>query len=102
MPIEIATPERGRKRFDRSALSRLELFMRKPGRVERMFLTEQLALLLDTGVSLYAALQIIRRETDNPGLRRSSYPIPASRIAEGRHGLPLRQAGSLQAPMQKW
>ncbi|MEE9253862.1 MAG: hypothetical protein V3U43_02920, partial [Pseudomonadales bacterium] len=70
MPIEIAASKRGARRFDRSALSRLELLRRKPGRVERMFLTEQLALLLDTGVSLYAALHIIKRETDNPGLQR--------------------------------
>jgi type II secretory pathway component PulF len=70
MPIEVAAPERRASRAGRSALMRSELFKRKPGRVERMFLTEQLALLLDTGVSLYAALQIIRRETDNPGLQR--------------------------------
>ncbi len=83
MPIEIAAPERGRKRFGRSALLRLELFTRKPGRVERMFLTEQLALLLDTGVSLYAALQIIRRETDNPGLRRLLDDL-AGKVEAGR------------------
>lgn len=70
MPLDVTVAQDVRQGQERSAFLRLELFQRKPGRVERMFLTEQLALLLDTGVSLHAALQTIRRETANPGLHR--------------------------------
>lgn len=39
---------------------------RSPGASDRMFFTEQLALLLETGESLYSALGIVARQTENP------------------------------------
>ena len=43
---------------------------RAPGSTERMFFTEQLALLLETGESLYKALTTIVRQTENVEMRR--------------------------------
>ncbi len=50
---------------------------------ERMFFTEQLALLLATGVSLHAALQGLRTQTDNEALARLIEQL-FSDIAEGK------------------
>ena len=44
------------------------LHEKKPGVTERLFLTEQLSLLLETGTPLHAALQAIRKQVDNPGM----------------------------------
>ena len=52
------------------ALLRLELpvFSRSIGVRERMAFTEQLALLLDTGVSLHEALKVLQQQTEDPKL----------------------------------
>jgi type II secretory pathway component PulF len=44
----------------------IELLRKKPGSRERMYFTEQLALLLETGLALHAALQLLRNQTTNP------------------------------------
>lgn len=44
----------------------LALPAKKPGATERMFFTEQLTLLLETGESLHGALTTISRQSDNP------------------------------------
>ena len=42
----------------------------KVGNKERMFFTEQLALLLETGASLHAGLQALKVQSDNPAMTR--------------------------------
>lgn len=44
-------------------------FSRAPSATDRMFFTEQLALLLETGESLYGALTTIVKQTENPKMR---------------------------------
>ena len=48
---------------------RLSLLSRAVGVEQRMAFTEQLALLLDTGVSIHEALKILKQQTDDPRLR---------------------------------
>ena len=50
---------------------------------DRMFFTEQLALLLETGTSLYGALEALRNQTANPALREVVEKLLAD-VAEGR------------------
>ncbi|MBT8131432.1 MAG: type II secretion system F family protein [Gammaproteobacteria bacterium] len=58
--------------------------MRKGASAEdRMFFTEQLALLLETGESLYGALTTVVKQTDNPDMRRIAEKI-ALDVSEGR------------------
>jgi type II secretory pathway component PulF len=45
------------------------VFQWKPGTPERMLLTERLALLLETGVSLHRALCVLRDQAERPQLR---------------------------------
>ena len=56
---------------------------RVPGNAERMFFTEQLALLLETGESLYGALTTIVQQTENPRMRRAVEQI-AQDVSEGQ------------------
>ena len=56
---------------------------RAPGPTDRMFFTEQLALLLETGESLYGALTTIARQTENPRMR-SIVEQMAVEISEGK------------------
>ncbi|MDX1516078.1 MAG: type II secretion system F family protein [Woeseiaceae bacterium] len=56
---------------------------RSPTASDRMFFTEQLALLLETGESLYAALGIIAKQTENAELTRIIEDI-AEGIGEGK------------------
>jgi type II secretory pathway component PulF len=53
------------------------------GSAERMFFTEQLALLLETGESLYGALTTIVKQTENKEMRETVERI-AQDISEGR------------------
>ena len=55
---------------------------RGPGATERMFFTEQLALLLETGESLYSALTTIVRQTENAQMREIVSEV-ASDVSEG-------------------
>lgn len=50
---------------------------------DRMFFTEQLSLLLETGVSLHAALSGLSQQTDNPALRKMIESMMTD-ISEGR------------------
>ena len=61
----------------------LPLGTKNPGSAERMFFTEQLALLLETGESLYGALTTIVKQTDNPEMRNVVETVAQS-ISEGR------------------
>ena len=54
-----------------------------PGSTERMFFTEQLALLLETGESLHGALRAIARQTENPKMQIVVEKITQD-ISEGR------------------
>lgn len=57
---------------------------RKPvGATDRMFFTEQLALLLETGESLYGALSTIALQTESPEMRRVVEQV-AQDVSEGR------------------
>lgn len=56
---------------------------KKAGAPERMFFTEQLALLLETGESLYGALTTIVKQTENKHMRESVEKI-ALDISEGK------------------
>lgn len=56
---------------------------KKAGSAERMFFTEQLALLLETGESLYGALTTIVKQTENKQMRETVEKI-AQGISEGR------------------
>jgi type IV pilus assembly protein PilC len=79
--IETAVPS------DESKPSRLQFSM--PGQArgassnDRMFFTEQLALLLETGESLYGALSTIVRQTENADMRRIVEQL-ALDISEGQ------------------
>ncbi|WP_165390894.1 type II secretion system F family protein [Pseudoduganella lutea] len=66
MPIELDPPvSTGQPR----ATLRITLGERAPGVRERVLFTERLALLLETGVPLHAALQSLLQQTDHPQLR---------------------------------
>lgn len=56
---------------------------KRAGALERMFFTEQLALLLETGESLFGALTTIVEQTENAEMRRVVEKI-AQDISEGR------------------
>ena len=56
---------------------------RRAGSADRMFFTEQLALLIETGESLYGALTAIVAQTENPEMRGIVEKI-ALDISEGR------------------
>ena len=56
---------------------------RAPGSVDRMFFTEQLALLLETGESLYGALTTIVKQTENAEMRQIVERV-AQDVSEGQ------------------
>jgi len=56
---------------------------RAPGPTDRMFFTEQLALLLETGESLYGALTTIVKQTENPRMRSIIEQV-AQHVSEGQ------------------
>jgi type II secretory pathway component PulF len=61
----------------------LPIGTKKAGSAERMFFTEQLALLLETGESLYGALTTIVKQTENKEMRETVEKV-AQDISEGR------------------
>jgi type II secretory pathway component PulF len=61
----------------------LPIGAKKAGSAERMFFTEQLALLLETGESLYGALTTIVKQTENKQMRETVEKV-AQDISEGR------------------
>ena len=72
-----------RKKSGRSLDLQLPGQSRAPGATDRMFFTEQLALLLETGESLYGALTTIVKQTENPKMRTVVEQI-AQDISEGQ------------------
>jgi type II secretory pathway component PulF len=67
MPIEIPQSRPANHTWNFPMLPRLELGGgNKPGVRERVFFTEQLALLLETGTPLHASLQALQKQTTNP------------------------------------
>lgn len=68
---------------------------RKISTDDRMFFTEQLALLLETGANLFAALETIVGQTDNPAMQQIVRQL-ADDISEGKSfGHALRQHDSV-------
>ena len=63
--------------------TQLPFSRRTVGGNDRMFFTEQLALLLETGTSLYGALEALRNQTANPALQEVVDKLLAD-VAEGR------------------
>jgi len=67
MPIELDLPAAEADAAPRAA--RFSLGARPPGTRERMLFTERLALLLETGVPLHAALQSLHGQSEHAALR---------------------------------
>ncbi len=69
MPIEItSTPDMEkavRSERKKPLLQSTRLFVKKPGTQERIFFTEQLSLLLETGTSMHVALQALKKQVNN-------------------------------------
>ena len=72
MPLEITTKQQKVPSLETVKLSqRLQLLgKKKPGVTERLFFTEQLSLLLETGTPLHTALLALRQQIDNPGMAK--------------------------------
>lgn len=86
MALEIETQAPTAESTKQAGLNRqIELpgLARGPGANERMFFTEQLALLLETGESLYGALTTIVRQTANPKMRDTVEEV-AQAVSEGQ------------------
>ena len=68
MPLEITTRQQKVPSLGTVKLSqRLQLLgKKKPGVTERLFFTEQLSLLLETGTPLHTALLALRKQIENP------------------------------------
>ena len=78
---EVQAPPSGEKPGGRKL--QLPSGNKRAGASERMFFTEQLALLLETGESLFGALTTIVKQTENAEMRRVVEKI-AQDISEGR------------------
>ena len=76
---ETASIEKSPKALDLT----IPLGATKAGSAERMFFTEQLALLLETGESLFGALNTIVKQTENKQMRETVEQI-ATDISEGK------------------
>ena len=83
MALEIKAP--GKQEVTRRRKSISASFAREPriASSDRMFFTEQLALLLETGVTLHASLKALREQSDHPALRATIDTL-MSDIAEGK------------------
>jgi type IV pilus assembly protein PilC len=70
MALEVAAiREMARKTAPATPEPRVRLFMRhKPGVQDRIFFTEQLSLLLETGTPLHAALHALGKQVENPAM----------------------------------
>ncbi|MDH5469912.1 MAG: type II secretion system F family protein [Gammaproteobacteria bacterium] len=71
MPLEITAVQQAARTKKKPAKSaaRKSGSRRKPGMRDRIFFTEQLSLLLETGTPLHAALQALASQMDNPAMR---------------------------------
>lgn len=70
MPIELTATTRNDGQGARGKPSAGPALRRgkKPGMKDRMFFTEQLSLLLETGTALHVALQALRKQVENPAM----------------------------------
>jgi type II secretory pathway component PulF len=70
MPLEITTPGTPTKSAPKFSLGELlaALQQKKPGVQDRMFFTEQLSLLLETGTAIYPALDSLKAQIKNPAM----------------------------------
>lgn len=70
MPLEVAATQQPSVPAGASAPSKPRAWRssKKPGSKDRIFFTEQLSLLLETGTPLHAALQALGRQVDNPAM----------------------------------
>jgi type II secretory pathway component PulF len=71
MPLEITAVQQSDRAQDKPAKTsmRKRTGRRKPGMRDRIFFTEQLSLLLETGTPLHAALQALGSQVDNPAMQ---------------------------------
>ena len=71
MPLEITAVQQTGRTRDKPAKSaaRRPGSRRKPGMRDRIFFTEQLSLLLETGTPLHAALKALGSQMDNPAMQ---------------------------------
>jgi type II secretory pathway component PulF len=71
MPLEITAVQQSARAQDKPAKTsmRKRTGRRKPGMRDRIFFTEQLSLLLETGTPLHAALQALGSQVDNPAMQ---------------------------------
>ena len=83
MAIELNARPAGPTKKHKRSLSDIRLFEQRPGVKERLFFTEQLALLLETGTALHAALQLLKQQSGNPGFVRVIDALHHD-IAEGK------------------
>ena len=85
MALQIQTSP-AKDKAEKQSLGSIEIQLpgtaRAPGSTDRMFFTEQLALLLETGESLYGALTTIVRQTENPKMREIIEQV-AQDVSEG-------------------
>jgi len=71
MPIEVPTTRSGKTESPKMSLGLFtSLNASKLGVRDRMFFTEQLSLLLETGTALHAALKALKKQAENPEMRR--------------------------------
>lgn len=84
LQIETSAPK---ENAEKKSLGSIEINLpgqtRAPSSTDRMFFTEQLALLLETGESLYGALMTIVQQTENKAMRKIVEQI-AIDVSEGQ------------------
>jgi type II secretory pathway component PulF len=84
MPIEVSSTTAGKTERRKLRLEGLAaLNARKPTARDRMFFTEQLSLLLETGTALHAALKTLKTQAENPQMVRVIAGLE-DQIAEGK------------------
>lgn len=84
MPLEITTTAPKKTANPKLSMDWLaSLNARKPGARDRMFFTEQLSLLLETGTALHAALKALKTQAENPEMVRVIEGLE-EKIAEGK------------------
>jgi len=83
MALQIDSSQPGKASSQESAVAMPAWRSRPPSAADRMFFTEQLALLLETGESLHGALRTIATQTENPRMGAIVESISQD-ISEGR------------------
>jgi len=84
MPIDVSSAIERKKGAGKPAMERFaSLKLRKLTARDRMFFTEQLSLLLETGTALHAALRSLKKQSQNPEMVRIIAGLE-DQIAEGK------------------